>query len=363
MKRLLLLGAGQAHLHALRDMARRPIEGDVLTMLVAPSEQAIYPALVSGHVAGHYAADDCRIDLPPLCHAAACNWLRADIVHLDAGARRVHLLDGRRLEYDVLSIDAEPEIDRDLLPGAARHAIFARPLPALIDAWSRVPEDAGDRDLTCVVVIGDGLAAVEMALAARQRLGARAHICLVTQGGPVAPGLAPAARRRVERALDRGDILRVQERCVSVEEHYIKLDSGMQLACDVPIVATGDRAPGWLARSGLTLDEHGAVHTGADLQSLSHLEVFAAGATGVCAEAAGKGSRRETNLALVRNLRRYLSEGRADAARSGLAGIELVDCGERRAIASWGRWAAEGEWVWRVKHLLDRRRVASFDPA
>jgi NADH dehydrogenase FAD-containing subunit len=48
-----------------------------------------------------------------------------------------------------------------------------------------------------------------------------------------------------------------------------------------------------------------------------------------------------------------------DAQRQALA---LITTGERRAIASWGPFAAEGGWVWRWKDRIDREFCARYRP-
>ena len=40
--------------------------------------------------------------------------------------------------------------------------------------------------------------------------------------------------------------------------------------------------------------------------------------------------------------------------------LNLISCGRRRAIASWGGWSTEGRWVWWWKNHLDRRFVARY---
>ena len=68
-----------------------------------------------------------------------------------------------------------------------------------------------------------------------------------------------------------------RDSCAALERGAVVLGSGARLACDAPVLATGAQAPGWLAGSGLALDERGFVLTGPTLQSTSHAQVFAAG--------------------------------------------------------------------------------------
>ncbi len=64
MKRILLIGAGHAHLAVLRNLAKKPLYGARVT-LVTPEEKQIYSGMLPGLVAGHYRLDEIRIDVAP----------------------------------------------------------------------------------------------------------------------------------------------------------------------------------------------------------------------------------------------------------------------------------------------------------
>ena len=40
--------------------------------------------------------------------------------------------------------------------------------------------------------------------------------------------------------------------------------------------------------------------------------------------------------------------------------LYLLSCGERYAVASWGRWSCEGRWVWRWKNYIDKSFIKRF---
>jgi selenide,water dikinase len=143
----------------------------------------------------------------------------------------------------------------------------------------------------------------------------------------------------------------------------VLLEGGTSLACDAPIIATGTQAPAWLRGSGLALDAEGFISTNAFLQSTSHASVFAAGdvatradvqhpRSGVYAVRAGP--------ALDVNLRATLGGTPLQAWQPPRAALSLLSCGDQRAIASWGRWSAQGWWVWRWKDWIDRGFVRRF---
>ena len=361
MKQLLLLGGGHAHVHVLKVLAAQPLPGARVT-LVSPHPAQTYSGMVPGYVAGHYALDDCTIPLAPLVAAARITLVEGAATAVDATKRRVTLADGQTLAYDTLSLDTGPVMDRDSISGAREHALFVRPIEQFTRLWEALLDLAGQHALS-VVVIGAGAAGVELAMAMQFRLGERARVSLVTGGAPPMASHPLGVQRRAMRALKRCGVTVFEEVCVEIGSTHVALERGMRLACDAPVMAVGASAPTWLADSGLALDDRGFVATGATLQSSSHPEVFAAGdvasridaphpRSGVYAVRAGP--------PLALNLRRQLGGGQLEAYQPQRRSLNLLACGRRSAIASWGEWSAEGRWVWWWKDHIDRAFMARF---
>ena len=365
-KRLLLLGGGHAHLHVLQDFARERLR-DVQGVLVTPHADQLYSGMVPGLVAGHYSAAQCRIPLAPLAAAAGVRLTLASAVAIDTARRLVWLADGTSLDYDLLSLDTGGAMDRDRLPGAREHALFVRPMDHFVQRLPALLEKAATRTLN-VVVLGAGAAGVELALALQFRLvgagaGAalRSSVTLLTGGPEPVATHPPAVQRRVLRALAAHGIAVHRVACTALEADAAVLAGGARLACDLPLVVTGAEAPGWLHGSGLALDPQGFVLTGPTLQSRSHPEIFAVGdvatrddaphpRSGVYAVRAGP--------PLALNLRRWLAGGVLLPHQPQQRALNLMACGEKTAIASWGPWSAEGRWVWRWKDRIDRAFIA-----
>ncbi|MBL8345635.1 MAG: FAD-dependent oxidoreductase [Rubrivivax sp.] len=365
MKRLLLLGGGHAHVHVLREMGRERFAAAEVT-LITPFLRQMYSGMVPGVVAGHYRAEQAAIQLAPLAAEAGVAVLETAAVGLDAARRLVRLANGQVLGYDVLSIDTGSEMDRARLPGARQHALFVRPIEHfladiddMLDAAARQPLD--------VVVIGGGSAGVELALALQFRLGGLGgepgRVALVVGGERVLAGYPEAVARRAERALDRARVTLFREACVEIRADAVVLASGARVACDAPVLVTGSEAPNWLAGSGLALDGRGFIVTGPTLQSGSHAEVFAAGdvATRIDAPHARSGVYAvRAGPPLLNNLRAFCSGAPLKRHMPQERTLNLISCGRRRAIASWGGWSAEGRWVWWWKNRLDRGFVDRY---
>lgn len=370
MKRLLLLGGGHAHVQVLQALAQERLAGAEVT-LATPYARQFYSGMLPGLVAGRFAADDCAIALAPLAAAAGVAFVEAAATALDAGARRVQLSNGSALDYDVLSLDTGAAQRRDRILGAREHALFVRPIEHFVRLQADLQALAARRVLD-VVVVGGGAAGVELAFALHQALAGtarrsggeeRARIALVT-GGPVPlAGYADAVVERTRRALARRRITVLREACTAIDAQAVHLPNGARLACDAAVVATGAEAPAFLAGSGLALDAQGFVRTGPTLQSSSHPEVFAAGDVATRSDAPHPRSgvhAVRAGPALALNLRRHVGGGELQPYQPPARTLNLISCGDGRAIAAWGKWSAQGRWVGWWKDHIDRGFVARY---
>ena len=186
-------------------------------------------------------------------------------------------------------------------------------------------------------------------------------IALVTGGAEPLHGHAPGVRRRAAAALARRRITVFRDTCAALLPGAVVLGRGARLACDVPLLATGAEAPGWLAGSGLALDDQGFVLTGSTLQSSSHPEIFAVGDLAARADAPHPRSgvhAVRAGPALALNLRRFVGGDELQPYQPPARTLNLIACGDRRAIVSWGDWSTQGRWAWWWKDRIDRTFVA-----
>ncbi len=363
-RQLVLLGAGHAHVHVLSLMAQAPWAGAQVT-LIAPYDRQLYSGMVPGFVAGHYALEDCVIPLTPLVKRSGIRWIQRSVRALDAQAQTLTLDDGSSLRYDWLSINTGPVQNRarleQAMPGAREHALFIRPIEAFGVLWPKVLEMGRTRALR-IAIVGAGAAGMELAMAVRQALP-DAALTLLCGDTPLGAGYAAPVQQRLRAALQQRRITLLQDSASGVRPGEVVLASGATLACDVPLIATGAQSPAWLQASGLALDPQGFVAVDACQRSTSHPQVFAAGdvstrmdrslaRSGVYAVRAGP--------ALAMNLAATLAGQPLTAHQPPQHTLNLISCGDRYAIASWGTYSAQGRWVWWIKDWIDRRFLRRY---
>ena len=369
MKRLVLLGGGHAHIEVLRDLAANP-DGRIDAVLVTPYPWLTYTGMLPGHIAGHYALEECTIDLAGLVARARARLVLTTASLVSPDANEVVCANGEVIKYDALSLDVGSQPALGEARGVEQHAIVVRPLERLVKGWNDVYSRAARGQVTAVTVVGGGAAGIELALAMSHRLRTTIedplpHVRLISDA-PGA-GIAAGARRRLVRRMRRKGVgSHVGAAVTEVGRDYVRLANGIEFATDAVFWATGAAAHGWIRDSGLKTDESGFLLVNDLLQSISHPNVFGAGdcvsEMGYPRPRAGVFAVRAAPI-LAANLRAAI-EGRPLLAflppRNYLA---LISTGERHAVGAWDGIAWQGRWAWRWKDRIDRRFVARYRQA
>lgn len=378
LRDLVLVGGGHSHVGVLRRFAMAPEPGVRLT-LISRDGMSPYSGMLPGYISGHYSFDEVHIDLDRLCRFAGARLIRAEVLGIDRASRRVVLKDRPAFAYDLLSLNIGSTPRRLLVPGASDHSVGVKPIHGFNERWSALHDRlmAGE-GCSSVAIVGAGAAGVELAFAIQWRvardlahLGRQAdspRITLYSASQTVLPNHSGNVRSRIERLLAaRGIEVCAGAPVERVEPKRLLWDGQWREHDEIAWVTQAGPAP-WLADTGLALDAQGFVAVDDCLRSRNDPQVFAAGDIAgmpVPLEKAGVFAVR-MGRPLADNLRRALRGETLRRYRPQRHWLALLATGDRYAVASRGRWAAEGAWVWRWKDWIDRRfmrRFSDFAPA
>jgi selenide,water dikinase len=345
VKRILLIGAGHAHLAILRALKKEPLAGARLA-LVAPRALQLYSGMLPGLIAGHYRRDEAEIDVARLAASVSGEFILGEVVKLDPAQKLARLADGSELEFDQVSINVGALPERTI-PGA-QFGLSVKPHEAFY-------EKLRTAKLNRVAIAGAGLSGAEIAMALRHR---GAAVTLYSEQAELwPPPLLPVLRRE---GVDVRPGMAVEQ----IERGPVVIVGASTQEFDLVLLATAAAPQAWLRNTGLPCDEGGFLLVDDTLRSVANPDVFAAGdcatlrsqplpRSGVYSLRQG-----ETLVASLRNMAR----GETPVAfRPQRHALVLVSCGRRYALAHRAGWSARGRWVWWWKNHLDRKWVRSLN--
>ena len=360
---LVFIGGGHAHALALRMWGMRPLPGTRLTV-INPNPTAPYTGMLPGHIAGHYPRAALEIDLIQLARFAGARVILGTATGIDRTERLIEIPGRPPIRYDIASIDIGITSDLPGLAGFATNATAAKPLGDYAARWeafiAALPQHAP------VVILGGGIAGVELALASAHRLRATGiaapSVTILEQAASPLPHIGAGARRALLSHLARAGVtLMTGATATAISATSVTLADGRSLPSAFTLSAAGARPQGWLEATGLALTD-GFVTVGPTLQS-SDPAIFAVGDCAHLAYAprakAGVYAVREAPV-LFDNLRAALTGGRMRPYRPQKDYLKLVSTGGRGAVADKFGLRLDGALLWRWKDSIDRKFMAKF---
>lgn len=366
----MLIGGGHTHAIALRLLGMKPLPG-VRLSLVSEASESVYSGMLPGHVAGFYSPEACHIHLSPLADFAGAQFLIDQAVGLDLTARQVICANHAAINFDLVSIDIGSTPKLPNLPGILANVIPAKPVPNFLHHWNRIIQQVTKHphQPLRLAIVGGGAGGSELALNIQHRLHsllnaaqqplANLDMHLFHRGSRLLPQQGQWASDRIHKLmLDRGIHLHLNQEVAEVDSQWLRCQSGFELACDEIIWVTHATAPSWLKQSGLSVDQNGFILVNDALQSISHLEVFAAGdvatmANHACPKAGVFAVRQ--GKPLFDNLCRVLQGQPLKPFYPPKRYLSLIGTGDQQAIASWGKFGWQSPYLWTLKDWIDRR--------
>ena len=370
---LVLVGGGHSHVEVLKSFGMRQMPAVRIT-LISRGFDTPYSGMLPGLIAGHYSYDDAHIDLQRLARFAGARAYFDEVVGLDPVARVVRCANRPPVSYDLLSINVGSTPNASV-PGAREHAIPVKPIDHFLQHWDALRERvlADDRPKT-IAVVGGGAGGVELLLSVQYRLrtlleaqnrsAVRLTYELFTSTPVILPTHNARARAIFDRILvERGIRVHTGAEIAEVAPRQLRTRSGARYDVDEILWTTEARAASWIPESGLATDDLGFVSVSAELQSVSHPEVFAAGdvasMVGRRLEKSGVYAVRQGEV-LAPNLRRALAGEPLRPYDPQRRSLSLISTGDRFAVGSRGPVAVQGRWVWRWKDAIDRRFMRRY---
>ncbi|WP_299886874.1 selenide, water dikinase SelD [uncultured Ruegeria sp.] len=357
---LVLIGGGHTHALVLRKWGMNPLPGARLT-LINPGPTAPYSGMLPGFVAGHYERSELDIDLIKLARFAGARVVLGAVNGIDTQKREIHVPGRPPVAFDVASVNVGITSKMPSLTGFADHAVPAKPLGRLAACWAAYLEGSGS---AAIVVIGGGVAGVELAMAMVHALKAKGRASQVTliDNASVLTATNPKAAATIRNAMtDLGVDVIEHTSITRIAKDHVELEDGRQIPATFVTGAAGARPYDWIANTGLDL-QNGYIQVNGHLQS-SDPAVFAAGDCVHLTEnprpKAGVYAVREAPI-LFNNLRAALGAGRMKWYAPQTDYLKLISLGRKSALAERLGTSFSGPLMWTWKNHIDQSFMNKF---
>jgi selenide,water dikinase len=358
---LVLIGGGHTHALVLRKWGMNRLPGARLTV-IHPGSTAPYSGMLPGYVAGHYTRAELDIDLIRLARFAGARVVSGNATGIDLEARQIHVAGRPPIGFDLASVNVGITSDMPMMPGFGDHAIPAKPLGPFAAKWCDFLDSPAPGE---VAVIGGGVAGAELAMAMANALIARGRagnvITLIDNANTLSV-LGPKARSRILAAMQALGVSVVEKAPIaSIHADHLMLDDGRRIASRFTTGTAGARAQGWIADTGLALND-GFISVDRTLRS-SNPAVFAAGDCAHLTETprpkAGVFAVREAPI-LYHNLRAMLTGDPLRSYHPQRDYLKLISLGGKSALAEKFGTVFAGPLMWRWKNQIDQKFMDQF---
>ncbi len=362
MKKLILAGAGHAHLVALINIGHLIRAGYSVTV-VGPGGYHYYSGMGPGLLSGLYQPPETRFHVRRMVEDRGGKFITGSIARIQGDRNRVLLTDNRSLDYDVLSCNMGSEV----VPIAAEgtRMITVKPIENLYKAGREI-ESRLKKERLRILVIGGGAAGVELA-GNLFRLGRQVNgdldIALVSQSEIL-------ARYRPE--MRSGALASFARRNLRVLEHMqvagfsgmeATLNDGSTLPCDFVFNAAGIRPTQVFRDSNLPTSDDGGLNVNEFLQCINHPQIFGGGDcvsfTPKPLDRVGVYAVRQGPV-LYRNILAALSCGKLRAFKPQTHYLSILNMGDGSGLLSWRSHVFSGRFAFFLKKYIDKRFMKRF---
>ena len=273
-KRLVLVGAGHAHLTTLQKLDDFASENFVISL----RSYQYYSGMGPGMLAGYYSPGQVRFNVKRMAERRGAKFIEAAVTHVDTEQRLLTLSNGEQLPYDIVSFNIGSEINVESVK-LFDNVIPVKPVERLFAARCAIQSYLKSKQLRAVV-IGGGAAGIEVA----------ANLLPISSGMPNGIEVTVVTRKEVlasfpqrVRSYTRAKLTRLGIKIVegvTVKENDDKeiiLQNGESIPFDYAFIATGTRPPRLFLDSGLPTGATGGLLVGPNLNCQTAPEVFGGG--------------------------------------------------------------------------------------
>lgn len=370
MFNLVFIGGGHSHAIALKLWGKKPVLGVKVT-LISDVKNTPYSGMLPGYLGGYYNYQESHINLEKLAKFAKINLIIDSVIDIDPHQKNIPCKSGKRIDFDLVSIDIGSTPKNSDIEGANLYTIPAKPVNLLLAKWQEITDQAehnNDKLLT-LNIIGGGAGGVELAMNIHRKLSSilapnKLKINLIHKREKILSNQNEWVSYKLTEILKSKNInLYLNTTIKAVNRDNIITESELKIPADHHFLVTQASAPLWLKNSSISTDKDGFIFIKDTLQSLNYDFIFATGdiatmvnypcpKAGVFAVKQGK--------PLYENICNFLNNKPLKSYHPQRNYLNIIGTGNDSAVAMWGYFGGESPILWHWKKHLDNTFIKQF---
>lgn len=363
-RHLVLVGGGHAHLTTLMSIGRFVERGHRVTV-IGPFPCHYYSGMGPGMLGEFYSPEEIRFEIKKMAENRGAAFIEGRVMRIDPKKRRLRLLSGETVDYDVASFNIGSGVPGGLIAGTGEGILPVKPIENLIHAKSRILRLIGEKEPE-LLVVGGGPSGLEVAgnlWRLVRNHGGKARIVLFA-GGRLLSGFPGKARKlALDSLAPRGVVVHENTPVHRIENGRAITEAGRVCTFDLCLLAVGVKPAQLFAQSGIPTGDDGGLLVNEHLQSVRHPEIFGGGDCIRFAPApldkVGVYAVRE-NPVLRDNLLSAMEDGQLTPFRPQRRYMLIFNLGDGKGILCRNSRALNGRLAFLLKDHIDRKFMKRF---
>ena len=363
-KRLVIVGAGHAHLTILKNLREFKKAGHDVTV-VSSSSLHYYSGMGPGMLSGIYRPEEIRFDVKNMAEERGAIFIEDKVIKIHPQNKEIDLQSGQSLPYDVMSINTGSFVPVDAPDAADDLIITVKPIENLLIARHHILAGLKNQELK-ITVVGGGPTGVEVAGNLNRLVSNQSGKCRITliAGTRLLRQFKTGVRKRVLNSLIRRKVQVLEDaRVTAVKGKSVALSDGSDIESDLVFMAVGVKPSPLFIDSGLPVGRDGGMLVNQYLQSTAHSEIFGGGdcisfepqplaKVGVYAV--------RQNPILLKNLLCFLKGAALEQFIPQKAVLLAFNMGDGTAVVQWHSLVWGGRLGFALKNYIDKTFMKNF---
>ncbi|MFC7063654.1 FAD-dependent oxidoreductase [Halobacillus seohaensis] len=356
--RLILVGAGHAHLEVIRLNSVMPL-GNIEIYLISPSDYQYYSGMFSGYTEGLYDEDDIRINLRELTNKCGVNFIKKSASRVFPERKKLFCEDGAVYPFDLISFD----LGSKSIPPEFVHSQVCSVKPN----FQFVEQINEIRESSTPLVVGGGAAGCELALsiqAYKNNREIKGDVRIVT-ADKVLSSSSNKTSGKIKSLLERSGVqVWENERVSDIYDDYIETSFNNHIHHSGLLWLGGPIGEPIFQLSNLAVDEKGFAFITDALQFEKYSFMFGAGD---CVTLRSYPNLDKSGVYAVRqgpilfeNLHRYINNQPLQSYEPQKKALYILSTGGEKGLLLYGKFSHHSHQAWKLKNKIDTNFMKKY---